>query len=382
LTIARVVAGGDGLGRAADGRVVFVPAALPGERVRIALVDERADFARGRLLDVLDASPDRQAPPCPFVAAGCGGCGWQHVAPAAQVELKLGIVKEALARTGGMPEAVVAPGPALPDRGFRTTVRLAVDPDGRLGFRVRRGHDMVPIDACLVAHPLLAELLATPVPGADEVTLRCGANTGERLAFIEPRRVAAPVGWPSDVRVGAHAHIHEVVAGHHFRISARSFFQTRVDGAEALVAAVRDAVDGEARGRRVVDAYAGVGLFAATVDGASSIVAVERAPSAVFDARHNVPGLRVVEADVARWKPSAAEVVIADPSRDGLGRAAVKVLAGCGARRMVLVSCDPVSLARDAKLLAGLGYEHVRSVVIDLFPHTPHIETVSRFDRR
>jgi 23S rRNA (uracil1939-C5)-methyltransferase len=240
----------------------------------------------------------------------------------------------------------------------------------------------VAVDECLVAHPLLADLLTEPVPGADEVTLRCGANTGERLARIEPLRVAAPVRWPPDVRLGAHAHIHEVVAGRRYRISARSFFQTRVDGAEALVAEVRDAVGGEANGARVVDAYAGVGLFAAAVEDASSIVAVERSPSAARDARHNLPGVRVIEADVTRWKPAPADVVIADPSRDGIGRAAATVLAGCGARRLVVVSCDPVSLARDAKLLAGLGYTHVHSVLIDLFPHTPHIEVVSRFDRR
>jgi 23S rRNA (uracil1939-C5)-methyltransferase len=242
---------------------------------------------------------------------------------------------------------------------------------------------VVPVDECLVTHPLLAELLAAaPVPGADEVILRCGANTGERLALIDPLRIAAPVGWPPDVRVGVGAHIHEVVAGRRFRISARSFFQTRVDGAEALVTEVHAAIGAEASGARVVDAYAGVGLFSATLEGASSIVAVERSPSAVRDARHNLPGARVLEANVARWKPTRADVVIADPSRDGLGRAAAQVLAACRARRFVLVSCDPVSLARDGKLLGELGYSHVHSVLVDLFPHTPHIETVSRFDRR
>jgi 23S rRNA (uracil1939-C5)-methyltransferase len=247
---------------------------------------------------------------------------------------------------------------------------------------MQRGHDVVPVDECLVAHPLLSELLATPVPGAAEVTLRCGANTGERLALIEPVRVAAPAAWPADVRVGPGAYIHEVVAGHRFRISARSFFQTRVDGAAALVTAVREAVGDEVAGARVVDAYAGVGLFAATMEDAKSIVMVERSPSAARDACHNVPGARDIEADVARWKPVPAEVVVADPSRDGLGKAAVAVLAACGARRVVVVSCDPVALARDAKLLAGFGYVHVRSVLIDLFPHTPHVEAVSRFDRR
>jgi 23S rRNA (uracil1939-C5)-methyltransferase len=174
--------------------------------------------------------------------------------------------------------------------------------------------------------------------------------------------------------------LHEVVAGARFRVSARSFFQTRTDGAAALVAAVTAAADG-AEGP-MVDAYAGVGLFAATVGAGREVTAVEQSPSSVADARHNLPAATVVGSAVERWRPHPAGLVVADPARRGLGPEAVAVLAATGAARLVLVSCDPVSLARDARLLAAAGYEHGGSTVVDLFPHTPHVEVVTRFDRR
>ena len=186
--------------------------------------------------------------------------------------------------------------------------------------------------------------------------------------MVEPIDAGARAELPSDVLVGPKARFHEVVAGHRFRVSARSFFQTRLDGAEALVAAVRDAVAG-ADGDVVVDA---------------EVVAIERTAAAYHDARRNLADRKAtfVHADVARWRARPADVVIADPARAGLGRAGVNALGRALAPRFVLVSCDPVSLARDAKLLDELGYHHERSVVIDLFPQTPHAEVVTRFDLR
>jgi 23S rRNA (uracil1939-C5)-methyltransferase len=148
---------------------------------------------------------------------------------------------------------------------------------------------------------------------------------------------------------------------------------------DAVGRAVGDAVPGA----RLADLYAGVGLFAATVGrDASSVTAVEVAPSSVGDARHNLAGrASVVEAPVEAWAPSPADVVVADPPRAGLGREAVRTVAATGAGRLALVSCDPVSLARDAALLGEHGFRHVVSEVVDLFPHTPHVEVVTRFER-
>lgn len=386
LRVERVVAGGDGLARETSGRVVFVPGALPGEQVRVGLGDERRDHARASVVEVLEASPHRREPPCPYVAAGCGGCTWQHVDPPHQVELKRAIVEEALARTGGLRGVDVRCGPGLDPWQFRTTLRLGVD-DGRLGFRARRSHRVVTVERCLVAHPLLDDLLVEArFPGAREVVLRAGRATGERLALVDPAVAAAGAEVATDVARGPGAAVHEVIAGQRLRVSAGSFFQTRADGAEALVAAVREAAGASAAGPGpglVVDAYGGVGLFAATVAGDAPVEVVERSRSSCADARHNLAGrpARVVCTAVERWRPRRAGLVVADPARAGLGRAAVEVVAATRAPRLVLVSCDPVALARDTRLLAAAGYAHRGSTVIDLFPHTPHVEVVTRFDR-
>ncbi|HEX9259628.1 MAG TPA: hypothetical protein VF855_08835, partial [Acidimicrobiales bacterium] len=186
---------------------------------------------------------------------------------------------------------------------------------------------------------------------------------------------------PPDVRQGPEAFLHEVIDGIRLRVSARSFFQTRADGAQVLVDAVRHAAG--PRVTTMVDAYSGVGLFGATLRLAERVVAVERSSSSCADARQNLSlvDAEVHQVSVERWTPRPAGLVIADPARAGLGRDAAATLAATGASRLVLVSCDPVALARDARLLTGLGYRHVTSSVIDLFPHTPHVEVVTRFDR-
>jgi 23S rRNA (uracil1939-C5)-methyltransferase len=375
VRVTGVAAGGDGVGRLDDGRAVFVPGAVPGDRVRARLDETKPRFARATALEVLDAGPGRVDAPCPHVAEGCGGCGWQHVDHDRQRALKAEIVRDALIRLGRLaPEDVpaVEPGPDLPPFGHRTTVRAAVDDEGRAGLRTHRGHDVVPFGAvgCPIAHPLVDEVLRTQTfPGAHEVTVRCGAATGERLVMVD------------DVPPAEHRWIHDEVAGRRWRISARSFFQARPDGAAALVDAVHAAV-APAEPRRLADLYAGVGLFAGALADRldARIVAVEASADAVADARVNladVPGAKVVRADVRRWRPSPADAVVADPSRHGLGTDVVGRIAATHARAVALVSCDPGSLGRDAGLLAAAGYRLDTVTLVDLFPHTPHVEVVS-----
>ena len=191
LQIDKVVAGGDGLARADDGRVVFVPGALPGERVRVKVAAAGRDFGRAELIDVLDAHPGRMTPPCPYVAAGCGGCSWQHVALETQREMKRDIVAESLARLGRVADAEVELAPALAGEAFRTTLRLAVGPGGRVGLRGRASHTVVALDSCYVAHPLLAAVL--PQLRAEraeegEVVLRVGVASGEVRPHSSTRR--------------------------------------------------------------------------------------------------------------------------------------------------------------------------------------------------
>ncbi|MGQ0616570.1 MAG: class I SAM-dependent RNA methyltransferase [Acidimicrobiia bacterium] len=391
VTVERVVAGGDGLAHDPEGRVVFVPGALPGERARVRVVAEKKSFARAHLVAVVEAAPERVAPPCPRVADGCGGCTWQHVDAEAQRRLKAGIVADALRRIGRVGPPPIGLGPALPAFGFRTTVRCLIE-GGRAAFRHHRGHDPVVAGRCLVAHPLIDELVADGrFDGCTEVTLRCGAATGDRLVVAEPG--AAGVRVPADVVVVAggsadHATFHDVVAGRRWRISAGSFFQTRTDGAEALVGAVRAAVGAALTAQpTVVDLYAGVGLFAGTLGpalGAGRVVAVESNPAAAADAAHNLADLdaTVVAADVRRWRPVRADVVVADPPRSGLGAAGADIVAATGAGRVVLVSCDPASLGRDTALLAQRGFDLVGVSLVDLFPHTAHVETVASYAAR
>ena len=385
----RMVAGGSALCRDADGRIVLVDGALPGERLSVAVEDEGDSL--GRLDTVLERAPGRVDPPCPFVAQGCGGCDWQHAAPDLQSEMRREIVADALRRLGRLSDAVVRPGPPIGAERSRNTLRLAVD-DGRLGLRARGTNDVVTVDDCLVVVPRLAELLVPGVvdPGsATEVTLRVADGTGERLLLAEP--TAEGVVAPEDVAVigadelaaGRRRWFFAEVAGHRLRVSASSFFQTRGSGAEALVAIVAEQIDGAPEGT-LVDLYGGVGLFAVTVAGDRRIVLVERSAAAAADARQNLAdrSAKVIAKPVERWRPVPAAVVVADPARAGLGKAGVQRTVATGAARVVLVSCDAASLGRDTAALVAAGYDHVESVVVDLFGHTGHVEVVTRFDRR
>ncbi len=377
VTAERMVAGGSALAHDDDGRVVLVEGALPGERVVIEPVVVKTDLVRARVQEVLDASDDRVDPPCRFAARGCGGCGWQHIAVNAQTEYKRDIVTDALRRIARV-DVNLAPTVELPAIGYRTTVRALVV-NGRAAFRRAHSHDPISIDRCLVAHPLVDDVLENGRFGsAREVVVRAGVNTGERGVLADP--ITAPVDVAIDVATGRNPMIHEIVGDARFQISARSFFQIRPDGAAALAQLVRAAVGAH---RRIADLYCGVGLFARLVDQPQSILAVERDRFAVDDARANLRGLpaKVVRADVGRFRPEPVDVVIADPSRAGLTREGVEAVDACDPDRVVLVSCDPAACARDIKLLTERDYR-VRSLTpVDLFPHTPHVECVTVFDR-
>jgi len=382
-----MVAGGDGMARDDAGRVVFVTGALPSEQVRAEVQEQKRDFAKATTIEVLRSSRERVAPPCSFVAEGCGGCDWQHIGAPAQRRFKADIVQDALRRQARI-ELEVSVGAELPAVGHRTTVRGAAE-GGRFGFRHRRSHDLVPVSPCLVAHPLIDELIVDGRFPDGEVILRAGARTGERLAIVAShdglslpegvRVVTAP-----ELRAGTRAWYHEELAGRRWRISARSFFQARPDGAEALVAAVAAALEGALRpDAHLVDLYGGVGLLAGAAAPVGHVTLVESGASSIADARVNLADLdaRILKSDVARWRPARADAVIADPPRVGLGAAGVAAVVATHAPRVALVSCDPASLGRDAKVLTAAGYELQTATLVDLFPHTSHVEVVTRFDR-
>ena len=382
----RFVAGGEVLARDAGGRVVFVRGALPGESVRVELVTEKRDWARASTVEVITPSAERVDPPCPHRRAGCGGCDWMHVRFAAQIDAKASIVDEALRRTGRIDAPCVHIGGAVAPTAYRTTVRVVATDGGALGFRSAESHDVVPTPGCLVVHPALAEVMATATaaPGL-EATLRVSTATGQLTARWDRRRGTLE-GLPPETRCGPDAAIDERVHGTMLRVSAGSFFQSGPAAAELLIDTIATVVPELADATDVVDAYAGVGLFAACAAPPNArVTAIESSRRAALDARHNLLARRatVITADVADATiDGGADVVIADPARSGLGKPGASAIARIGAPLIGLVSCDPAALARDAGLLNRFGYTLEHVTVLDLFPHTHHVETVSRFVRR
>jgi len=381
----RLIAGGEAIARDADGRVLFVGGALPGEDVTVTLGEVKRDWARGAVARFHSTSPSRVEPPCPRRIEGCGGCDWQHLAVAEQLPSKTGIVVDALRRTARLADPVVRVGGAVPPTGYRTTIRVIGDEGGHASYRRERSHDTVHASGCLIAHPSLTAILdGLAIPTGVELSLRVSGATGDMTALWDTGHGDVS-GLPAHTGTGPTASLVEVVAGHDLRVSAASFFQSGPRAAELLVDAVRRAAPELATAEHVVDAYGGVGLFAATVVPAQSrVTLIESSRVAVDDARHNLAGrpADVVRAAVGDWHPDerdAVDVLIADPSRTGLGKPGVATVARCAPAVVVLVSCDPVSLARDAGLLAAAGYRHDVTEVLDLFPHTHHVEAVTRF---
>ena len=407
--------GGEGFGRVA-GKVVFVPYTIPGETVLVDLVEEKARWARARLVEVLEPSPDRVVPPCPYYGH-CGGCHLQHMAYPRQLALKQAVVQDQLARLGGLSEAPVAPVLAVgePWR-YRNHVQLAMDPEGRLGYREARGHAVVPIEDCLLMHPLLQETFdalelvdeeseeegepSTPRRPQPQpirkIALRAGIRTGERMIIFETYR-DVPLDLTVDIPVSCvllrsdrvpvvlagSDHLYEVVAGRRYRISAPSFFQVNTEGAEALVALVREML--APRGsEQLLDLYCGVGLFGLALAGeVAQVVGVEENPFAVRDARENAAGLphvRILEGAVEEMLPSLEEpfdLAVVDPPREGLAPQALSLLARRPVARLAYVSCDPATLARDTHRLRRAGYHLERVQPVDLFPQTYHVECVA-----
>ena len=287
----------------------------------------------------------------------------------------MGRIKEPLMYLGGSVEPW----------GYRTTVRLAVSALGKVGFRSRRSHEIVEIDRCPVAHPAINELIAAvSVTGDSEVILRVGLASQESTAVS--RRSGDIHGLSDGTGFGPQAVIHENVEGARLRVSAGSFFQSSPQSGELLVEAVSRALDDIDLGAAtLIDAYGGVGLFAATIGrAAAQIVVVEASASSCADAIVNLAqrGLdaTVVNVRMEEWEAQLADVVIADPARSGLDKGGVAKIAETGADRVVLISCDPASLARDTVLLRSYGYQHRYSEVLDLFPNTSHIEVVTLFE--
>ncbi len=391
IRIERPATGG-GVGRAPDGRVSFVRNSLVGELVRVQVTEATSKFYRGEAIEVLEPSPDRVSPPCPYAHPfGCGGCDLQHADARAQVEWKSALVAEHLRRIAGV-EWDVEMVPGSLGQATRTRLRCAVDEQGHLCLRKARTNDLVPIESCWVAQHAFDVAFSHPWPGVQEVELRA-IGDGEPFAVTRSGRDAyAPVevrslaGAPLDPST----HSRVGVGNHVYRVGPRSFWQSHRDAPTILSDTVMDLVRLDV-GDDAVDLYSGVGLFsvplARRVGDHGRVVAVESSPYAVRDARENATGLRHVK--VREWSvtPRAVNdtvredsVVVLDPPRQGLARGVVDALAARRPRQVVYVSCDAATFARDLKNFLGHGFVLSDLRVFDLFPMTEHVEIVANLD--
>ncbi|MET7901805.1 TRAM domain-containing protein [Streptomyces sp. NPDC005355] len=423
VEVGPVAHGGHCVARTAEGQVLFVRHALPGERIiaKVTEGEEGARFLRADAVRVLEASKDRVEAPCPFAGPGkCGGCDWQHAAPGAQRRLKADVISEQLSRLAGLtPEAAGWDGTVEPAPGdkvsrgevpaWRTRVQYAVDEQGRPGLRRHRSHEVEPVDHCLIAAPGVTELGIEKREWPQIASVEAIAATGslDRQVVLTPRpggrlpiveldrpvsvlRVGEPRGRErarTVHRVHGRPFVRERAAGRTWRVGEGGFWQVHLKAADLLVEAVMQGLMPR-KGETALDLYCGVGLFAGAlgerVGERGAVLGIESGKRAAEDARHNLQDLdRVriehgkVEQVLPRTGITEADLIVLDPPRAGAGKETVTRLAGLGARRIAYVACDPAALARDLAYFREAGYSPRRLRAFDLFPVTHHVECVA-----
>ena len=411
-TIEKLVPGGAGFTRLADGRAAFVDGALPGDVIEPLEREERPGHVRAKRFKLLEPGSARIVGPCP-VADACGGCDWMKLERQAELTAKADLLRQAFERTGGFqvpkPVEIVSAGP---DLGYRSRIRLHVDRAGRIGFHARGSNEVVEIPSCVVAaselNLALAELrrIAQPLrkelAALSEIELRHAPRAPELLLIA---RLRAPDRPPAANLIAALEQRFQLyIAGRPGRSQQQlqrwplfdevelaappdAFTQVNWDVNRALVKAVVDGA--RARGaRRFCDVYAGAGnfslaLLAAGLDGISierNARAVEAARLAAGDAGLSHAGFRTgdVRTELARLVRTETrfDLLIFDPPRSG-AKTVLGELIGLAVPVLAAIGCDPVTLARDLKTLHGRGYELVEVTGYDMFPHTHHVETLA-----
>lgn len=401
LELTDMANGGDALGRDEDGRVIFVPFAIPGETVRVEIVEDKGRFAHARLKEVVKPSPQRIEPRCPHFGV-CGNCHWQHIEYEAQLAYKQEIVKDQLARIGHLEEVNVRPTLPNPEPWtYRTDVEFSPAPDGELGFWSSVLGEVMPVEVCYVIREPLLELFQDvdlTLPELRNLTLRLG-DDDSLLVGLEVEGVEAPhlaVDFPvsaamilpdgSAANLVGDNYVVKAVKGRNFRVSAGSFFYPSPPATGQLIDTVL-AFGAFTGAETVCEAYCGVGTITAFLsERVAEIIGIEMAPDAVADAVYNLADTENVTlyeggvAEVLAGIPIRPDVVVLDPPQDGLSREAVEEILKLGAPRIIYVSADPATLARDGRQLNEAGYDPQVVQPIDMKPQNFRAHSVSLWE--
>lgn len=434
--------GGDAVGRY-EGRVLFVPGGIPGERVRVEVVEERRGHARAELLEILRPAPERVEPEFPLLTDS--GCHWQHIAYPAQLTWKAHIVRQLLVRIGKQPDALVHPTIGMPAGvspwHYRNLALFSVGPDNEVGFKLTESHDVQDLETCPLLHPALdmvyqqirARLLATfgdslaqmiqgftirgaigavamngdaaeakAVPTLLSIHARPGSDIEAPQELAQELMTTAPgivgviierVGGRYGRVVAGQEFLTDMVLNKRFRTSADSFFQVNMVQTPVLVERAIAMLE-PMRTEIALDGYSGVGLFSAFLaQRAARVIAIESQPSAVMDARanatlNNQTNITALEGTLERllgqlyYRRERIDVALVDPPRAGCHPKAIQALQSLAPRVIAYVSCDPSTLARDiASLCANNRYRLVYAQPIDMFPQTYHIECIALLAR-
>ncbi len=431
LTIEKLVYGGDGLTRLpadehGSGKAVFVPFVLEGERIEASLLEQKRGFARGHAETILQASPHRIEPQCPYFRR-CGGCHYQHSGYEHQLEIKTAILKDTLRRIAKLEldtKITVHPSPPWNYRN-RTRLRVRAVPEFALGYYKFRSHELLPVEECPVSSPLINRAIAAfwqmgrgrAMPDAiHEIEFFANADDTELLieASCEAGAPGSSIREWADAARGISPEIAGIVAykvegsgataviesqpvavsgareisyrtdGASYRVSAGAFFQVN----RHLVNELVKIAAAEESGHTALDLYAGVGLFSTSLsERFAQVIAVESSQTSHADLVHNSPSnvkaVRATTADFLRNAPGKLrpDLVVVDPPRSGLGETVVQGLVGLGAHRMTYFSCDPATASRDLVGLLSAGYRIEQAHLVDLFPQTYHLESVFHLAR-
>jgi 23S rRNA (uracil1939-C5)-methyltransferase len=389
--------GGDCLGRLPDGRVVFIPYGIPGERVAVEIIEDRRNFMRGKLVEVLEPASQRVEPRCKHFTH-CGGCHYQHMDYKAQLEHKRHILSEQLTRVGKLsdpltPQVIPSPNPF----NYRNNIRFHVHETGKLGFLAPQSERIIPIAECHLPEEPIAqvwlEISLETDSDIDQIELRCGQN-GEVLVCLDgvteiPPEFETEAGL-SAVYNGPGGRI--ILAGEDmltmqvkdraFQVSGGSFFQVNTPMAEMLIDTLQKNLI-LSKESILMDLYCGVGLFSAFLaSDVKAVVGIELSPDACNDFAVNLDefdNVSLYEGAVEKILPRLKikpDVVILDPPRAGLHRKALDTLLDLKPSQITYISCDPSTLARDLGMMATRGYRLDHVFLLDLFPQTYHVESM------